>query len=216
MHTEILQMTLHLHLNIYFIWLQLIFNQFKWCSVNTREDNTYLCIFLEGICMIYQRMSHWTEIIWKHNFSWEYTQTCSSCYTLRMTSTNLSCSSSLPLLFFFSPSLPPCQWHHACFHLLSDCTWFIWQAFNPVWACPSASGRKYPRACVSRTRSGSLSFRGCNLHLEYTPTNHIYSCAVRRCESFTQGEKCCGLYVSKNILPPYLATILPNCLFSTD
>lgn len=51
---------------------------------------------------------------------------------------------------------------------------------------------KHPRACVSRTKSGSLSFSGCNLQLEHTPTNHIYSCTVRRCESVTEGEECWG------------------------
>lgn len=65
---------------------------------------------------------------------------------------------------FSSPwTCPLCRWYCACFHLWSDRTWFIWQAFNPVCACPSASDTKHPRACVSATKSGSLSFSGYNL-----------------------------------------------------
>lgn len=47
---------------------------------------------------------------------------------------------------------------------------------------------KHPRACVSRTKSGSLSFNRCNLQLECTPTNHIYSCTVKTWVSRTRWE----------------------------
>lgn len=80
----------------------------------------------------------------------------------------------------FSYSCPLCRWYRAFIYLFlylwRDRTWFIWQAFNP--ACPSASDRKHPRACVSTTKSGSLSFTGCNLQPECTATNHIYSCTL--------------------------------------
>lgn len=50
---------------------------------------------------------------------------------------------------------------------------------------------------MSRTKSGSLSFSGCNLQLERTLTNHIYSCPGWSCVSVTQsGKQDCIPYTS--------------------
>lgn len=127
-------------------------------------------MFLEALSVSLQEMSHqagghseisFVIISWKH----------------------MHCSSSRSLFLFHSFFLslyshPWCRWYCACFHLWSDSTWFIWQAFNPACACPSASDRKHPRASVSATKSGSLSFNGYNLQPECTPTNHIYFCTL--------------------------------------
>lgn len=88
-----------LHLNMFFIWLMLIFNWYKCYSLNTREDNIvdlpyswklHVCVIKEWVTE--QRS------FGKYHFSWKYIQTC----RLQITSADLSWSSTPPLLFYFS------------------------------------------------------------------------------------------------------------------
>lgn len=136
-------------------------------------------MFLEALSVSHQEMSHQAEVIRKYHLLSSAENTC-RLHILQLCA-SASCSFSPSFLFHSFSSLcshPRCCWYRACFRLWSDSTWFIWQAFNPACACPSASDRKHPRACVSATKSGSLSFSGCNLQPECTATNHIYFCTL--------------------------------------
>lgn len=179
--------------------LLLVFNQLNMRQCNYREDNTVLYCF-EATCMPYQQMSHWEEVIWKYHFIWKHIQTCRSYYALQISSASLSCSSSPPLLvsFSFPPQVLPVS---SIMHVFTSKVIVPDLYDRPLTLrvlVHQHQAEKHPRACVSRTKSGSLSFSTCNLQLECTPTNHIYSSPVRRCESITQGEKC-WKYVSKYI-----------------
>lgn len=88
---------IHLHLHFDLTLTLLIFNQFKWRCVKTREDNTvYLVyswkphvLFIEKL--ITEQRSFGNIISAVNTF-----RNCRSCYTLQITSVVL-----LPLLFYF-------------------------------------------------------------------------------------------------------------------
>lgn len=159
-------------------------------------------------------MTHWDEVIWKYHFIWKYIQTCRSYYTLQITSASLLAPLSFLLVSFSFPPL---------FLPVSS----IMHVFTSKVIVPDLYDRpltlrvlvhqhqaeKHPRACVSRTKSGSLPFSTCNLQLEWTPTNRIYSRPVRRCESITQGGKWCWKYVSKNIFLSCVNNLFELCIF---
>lgn len=96
-------MSFHLHLNTYLIWLVLIFNQFKWSSANTRDDNTVISVYSwkEHVCFLKEWVTE--QRSFGNIISAGNTQTSRSNYTLHITPTNLSCP---PFLLFYSSLLP--------------------------------------------------------------------------------------------------------------